>query len=129
MKHQELTAELRTHIFFIPRYRIAKLNDLMFAKIWTRIKLSKECRELVAWYGKDVPKATAPRRVSLTVVMRPRMRPCDVDAFNKALLDSLASAGLILGDRPGQCEIGSLEQRPAAEGEEWGSLIVLEDLP
>lgn len=117
------------HEFFIKWWRPATINRLMFTTVWNRIRLQKEAAEMIGWYGRETPKATGKRRVTILVLMSPRMRPVDADALFKSTLDGLVAAGLLQGDRCENVELAPLEQRPVRDDEEWGTMIRLEDLP
>lgn len=59
-------------------------------------------------YGAHVPKAAGKRRVKLTIVLGPRQRGGDPDAYWKSTLDALARAGLILDDNRQGVELASV---------------------
>lgn len=73
------------------------LNQLMRGKLRSRMRLSKTWRCVVAayWHG---PKATAKRRVRITIVLGYRQRGADPDAFFKATGDALKHCGALVDD-------------------------------
>jgi hypothetical protein len=115
-------------VILIDNFQPTPLNKLMHCH-WAvkhRLKRDDALRIALACDWFDVPRATGKRRVTLTVTLAPRQRGCDVDAFWKALLDSLKQCGRIVDDGPKWVEI-----RPViyVRGKVKATRIELEDLP
>jgi hypothetical protein len=72
-----------------------------------------------------VAKATGKRRVRLTVILGPRQRGGDPDAYHLSLLDALVRAGLLVDDSK---EYVELEPTHYVRETKPGCVIVLEDL-
>ena len=115
---------------FIPQWRPPLVNEWR-GKHWSVAhKLRRATTDLLALYAltQGVPKATGRRRVSVEILLAPRMRRPDRDAFDKLFLDAMVAAGLLLddGDRglAGRVEV-TFRRVPAAE---WGTIITVEDL-
>lgn len=72
-----------------------------------------------------VPRATGKRRVSVEIVLGPRQRGGDPDAYHKSLLDALKHCGAILDDRR-QC----VELTPVtySRGPQRATVVTLEDV-
>lgn len=73
------------------------LNQLMRGKLQSRMRLSKTWRSVVAalWDG---TKATSKRRVWITIILGPRQRGADPDAYFKATGDALVACGALVDD-------------------------------
>lgn len=100
-----LVAPPHTWTFTIPNYRPPKSNDLFRAKFRKRMHLERECKQFVAWYGRDIPKATGKRRVAMHVALAMRQRLPDSDeSCLKAVLDALTAQGLLIDDKRRWCE-------------------------
>jgi hypothetical protein len=119
-----------THRLFIPRWRPATINQLLNLTHWARYRLKGSDQRIVAGYAvkAKTPMADGKRRVSLTVVMGPRRRACDPDSLWKSLLDACVACGLLVDDSREWVELGPIEQRRAAKGEQWGTWLELTDL-
>lgn len=72
-----------------------------------------------------VPPATGKRRVRLHVVLAPRQRAGDPDAYAKSLLDGLVLAGALKDDNRQWCE---WERPTFSRGEHAVSYVTLEDV-
>ncbi len=112
------TIELPTHT--------ARLNQLMGNR-WACAKLKKRDRELIATacmvFG--VLPAAGKRRVSIHVILAPRQRGADPDAFWKSLLDAAKHARAIRDDNRQWCEHGPVTY---SRGEKAGMVVTLQDL-
>jgi Holliday junction resolvase RusA-like endonuclease len=104
------------------------LNCLMRGKLRRRMRLGQLWRKYVWAFSLrgGLAPADGRRRVSFTVTYPPGRRRHDVDAFQKAILDGLTYAGLIVDDGPRWVELGPVRY---ARGEYESVEIVLEDLP
>jgi len=109
----------------ISNWHPARLNELLNACKWKRLRIKKDDKELVAAYGRDVPKATGKRRVSIMLTLAPRQRAGDPDAYWKSLLDALVKAKLLLDDNRQHCELGTVEFE---RGKKRETRITLEDI-
>lgn len=103
------------------------LNRLMRGTLRARMSLGAAFRAVVvvACNG-AVPKAAGRRRVSLLVVLGPRQRGADPDAYFKALGDALVSAGAVVDDSRHWIEWGPVTYERGAEP---GCVLTLEDIP
>lgn len=111
--------------FFIERWHPAKVNQLLSGHWSKGHRLKKRDREMVWAYAQGTPKASAKRRLELTIVLQKGQRGGDVDAYHKSTLDALKHAGLILDDnRQGVELLPILYER----GPGWGTRIRLWDL-
>jgi hypothetical protein len=103
------------------------LNTLTNCHWATRNRLKKHDAAIikVSCLGADVPQAETARRVSLEIVLGPRQRGADRDAYWKTTLDALVKCGALVDDSPAWCELGEVTYR---RGERRGCVIVLENL-
>lgn len=110
----------------IPGYRLPLLNELLRSHPIRRARLKREAAELVWGYAlvAGVPRATGRRRVSLWVVAPWRRLP-DPDSADKALLDALVSAGLLVDD---SAEWVERTEPVFVRGKRVETTITLEDL-
>jgi hypothetical protein len=115
-----------THVLTVPNWHPARLNQWDGRHRSVRHRLKKADRVLLGWYarGARVPPARGKRRVSLVIVLGPRQRAPDPDSFWKSTLDALVVAGLLVGDSPRWCELGTVAFR---RGPQRRTEIVLED--
>lgn len=104
----------------------ATLNSLMHCHWATRNRMKKHDAALIAAsvLGADVPKAESRRRVSLEIVLGPRQRGADSDAYWKSVLDALVKCGALHNDNKEWCELGEVTYR---RGERPGTVICLEN--
>jgi hypothetical protein len=110
--------------FFIPRWHPATVNQLLGH--WAKAhRLKRSDRALIAAYGRQVPKATEPRRVQLTIVLQAAQRAADPDAYFKSSLDGLVHAGLLIDDNRQHVELMPVRFDRSTD---WGTLIDLEDI-
>lgn len=100
-----MIAATATHTITIPNYRPPRSNDLFRARMRKRMGLERECKQFVAYYSRDVPKAAGRRRVSMHVwlAVRQQLPDCEEDCL-KAVLDGLTACGLIIDDSRRWCE-------------------------
>jgi hypothetical protein len=112
----------------IPRWHPRKLNDLIGCHFGTRARRKRSDREIVAGHALEqgIPHALGKRLVKLHLVLRPRQRAGDPDAYHKSLLDALVACGLLVNDNRQHVELGpvSFQRGTAAE---WGTVIEIED--
>jgi hypothetical protein len=110
----------------IPAWHPAKLNELLGH--WAqRHRLKRGDRELVGYYARlaGIPLAVLPRRVSLRIILGPRERAADPDAYWKSLLDALVHCGGLVNDNRQSVELGTVEFH---RGPKRSTEITLEDL-
>jgi Holliday junction resolvase RusA-like endonuclease len=115
-----------THRIPIPDWIPATCNQLLQSR-WGGARRKKADREQViasAWMH-AVPKAAGKRRVTLTVILGPRQRGADVDAYYKSLCDALVHAKMLVDDSPKWCELAPVRYE---RGPGKGSVIELEDI-
>jgi Holliday junction resolvase RusA-like endonuclease len=95
----------------------------MRGKIRERIRLSKTWRLIVAhaWSG---TKATGKRRVTITIILGPRQRGADPDAYFKAVGDALVDCGALVDDSRKWVEWMPVRYD---RGKNTGCMIELED--
>jgi hypothetical protein len=119
-----------THTLFIPGWHPTSLNKLIGmhwrdradAKVTDYTVVAYQCRE-----GR-VTEAVGKRRVSALFVFGKGKRRTDPDSFHKVLLDALVRCKVLKNDSQVWCELGAWECVRAADGEEWGTRVVLEDI-
>jgi hypothetical protein len=115
------------HRLTIPRWHPARLNEIM-GRHWAIGHKRKRADAItIGWHAKasEIPHAEGRRRVSLVIVLGPRQRAGDPDAYWKSTLDGLVLAGLLRNDSSRWCELGTIEFR---RGTEHATEIILEDL-
>ena len=116
------------HTITITNYRPPRTNELYRGRFCKRMAQERECAQFIAHYGRDLPKATGKRRVSLSVTLARRQRLPDADEQSlKAVLDGLVRAELLRGDSRQWCECRPTEfvlsQQPRPQ-----TVITLEDV-
>lgn len=105
-----------------------KLNQMLNARHWSIAHRAKKHDANVialAVLGAGVEKAKRQRRVSLEIVLAPRQRGGDCDAYWKSLLDGLVKCGALKDDNRQWCELGELT---FSRGPRKATVICLEDL-
>ena len=117
------------HVLEIPRWHPAKTNQLYRGHWSEKRKLKQFDKLIVSLLAKEqrIPSASGKRRVTLVVVLPPKARGGDVDAYAKSLLDALTHARLLVDDRKEYAELAPV-QYERGTAFEWGSRILLEDL-
>lgn len=108
----------------LPRHT-TRLNKLLEG-MRQKIVYKKKDRELVAEWAANagIPGATGKRRVSMTVILAPRQRAGDPDAYQKSLGDALVQCGLLRQDSRQWVEWSPPK---FARGEEEKMFVELED--
>lgn len=106
----------------------ARLNQLIGCHWATKHRRTKADRQLVGYccHHAGVPPATGKRRVKLTVVLGPRQRGPDPDAFWKSLLDALVACGALRGDSKEWVELPPVAYQ---RGRARSMHLILEDIP
>lgn len=100
------------------------LNQLMRGKLRNRMSLSGWWRAIVAayWHG---PIAAGKRRVTITIILGPRQRGADPDAYFKAVGDALVRCGALADDCKEYVEWAPVVYE---RGKERGCVIELEEI-
>jgi len=117
------------HEIWIPYWHPTRLNAVR-NRHWSAERAAKDrMARMIGTYAlaNRVPRAAGRRRAALEVTFGPGQRRPDQDAYDKLLLDSLKLCGMLTDDGA-----RGLEGRLAVEfkrGPEWGTLLVLEDVP
>lgn len=111
--------------FRIPNWSPTPVNKLYDHHWASRRKHKKSDAEIVAHYGRGVPKASQKRAVSLHVIFPPGKRMPDVDAYAKSLLDALVHCGLLVNDSSAWCV---LEPVAYSRGQALTTFITVEDI-
>jgi hypothetical protein len=121
-----------TYRIWIPAWRPPATREWV-GRHWSVLhRLKRQTADLLALYRlaePRVPDATGPRKVRLAVRLAPGQRRHDADAFDKVLLDSLVTCGLLLDDsgRGLVGRVGLSFSRARSPGE-VGTLITLTDV-
>lgn len=111
----------------IPDWWPTPLNQLINRHHMAAHRLKKTDAQLIQLMAQrqGVPAATGKRRVSLVIILPPRRRAPDPDAFWKSLLDGLVGAGLLRNDSQHWVECSPVE---FARGKRLCSYVTLEEL-
>jgi hypothetical protein len=109
----------------IDRWHPTRLNELLGHPM-RRARQKKADAQLIAYTCRDagVTRATVPRAVTLTIVLAPRQRAGDPDAYWKSLLDSLVSAGALVNDNRQWCRPMPVQFARAAQS---ATVVQLDD--
>jgi len=119
-----------TYLLVVPRWHPPLCNHWRGRHWSSAHKLRKQAVQLLGSYAMQprVPQATGRRRLSVEIVLAPRQRQPDADAYDKLLLDSLVGAGLLVDDGArglaGRVEVSF---RRGAAGD-WGCVLFLTDV-
>ena len=116
------------HVLVIPKWHPARINQWE-GRHWTvKARLKKSDQEIVWTYSRlaGLPTAEGKRRVRLTIVLGPRQRGGDPDAYWKSLLDALVCAGQLVDDSRQWVTTCPVKYERSAER---ATRIELEDLP
>jgi hypothetical protein len=111
----------------IDGWRPASLNELLKGGPWGAHRLKRRDREYMVLFANlaRVPRATAKRRVSLRIVLPPKQRRFDIDAFQKSTLDACTHAGLVKDDNPKYADWGGVDY---IRGKVLSTTIIIEDI-
>lgn len=111
----------------IDAWHPAKLNDWDGRHWSVRARAKRHDRDLVAAcvLGAGVPKAQGKRRVSVEIVLGPRQRGGDPDAYWKSLLDALVACGALDDDSKERVVLGEVSY---SRGPVKATVIQLEDV-
>lgn len=110
----------------IDGYYPVSLNKLLACHWAKRRRLKRAQYDLIALHCRlaDLPKADAPRSLSLHFVLTKGMRRLDEDNLYKALQDALVACGALVNDSPKWCHRGTVSY---SRGEKLSTTIYLED--
>ena len=111
----------------VPRWHPTPLNKLLKMHHMAAHRAKKGDMQMVAVYGRHVPKAVGKRRVRLILRLKKGQRGVDPDAPLKVALDALVAAGLLTDDNRQGVELAPVHYERGTETD-WGTVIVLEDL-
>jgi hypothetical protein len=111
----------------IPDFHPTTLNEMIGRNKYVIHRRKKKDQGVIAaaFLIARVPRATAKRRVMLTITLGPRQRGSDPDAFWKATLDSLVSIGALVDDSKEWVELPPVRYE---RGERRSTRITLEDV-
>jgi hypothetical protein len=116
----------KTWVLTVPNWHPCPLNKLIGCHHGTaharRAADQRRLADEMALAG--VPEARCRRRVSLRVVLGPRQRACDPDAFWKSTLDALVACRRLVDDSRTWCELGTVEFDRGKKA----TVVTLEDL-
>jgi Holliday junction resolvase RusA-like endonuclease len=112
---------------FIPDWHPTKLNQLIGRHFAVVARLKRVDRwHIATWSLRDgVRAAQGKRRVQLTIILGPRQRAADPDAYWKCLLDALVHCGLLKDDNRQWVELAPVE---FDRGKQKATIIKLEDI-
>jgi hypothetical protein len=116
-----------THIIKIPRWHPRRVNQLLSAHWAVAARMKRSDVEMVHAYSRAVPKATAPRQVTLIITLKPGQRGGDVDSYFKSCLDSLVNLQLLTDDNRQGVTLQPVQYRRGTSTD-WGTEIILQDL-
>lgn len=110
----------------IPNWHPCPLNKLI-GYSWRTVHARKQADQRrvadeMAFAG--IPEARKARRVSLRIVLGPRQRSCDPDAYWKSMLDALVACGRLRDDSRQWCELDHVE----FERGKRSTVLTLEDI-
>lgn len=119
-----------TYSFGIPQWHPTPLNRMMGMNKYVIARLKKRDAKTVwaCFLRSGASKATGRRRVTFTIVLKPKQRGCDPDAYDKSLFDALKHCGAIKDDNRQWVEAPPPDFRRGT-ATEWGIEITLEDIP
>jgi len=101
------------------------LNKLMNSHWGKASRLKKMDRETIGLFFREIPPATRKRRISMLIVLSPKMRAPDPDSFEKSLRDALVQCGVLRNDSHLWVEGQPVE---FARGKSLVTFITLEDI-
>ena len=112
---------------FVTNWHPARVNQWAGRHWSAKHRLRTSDYEILRWdsNSEEVPLAQGKRRVSLEIVLGPRQRAGDPDAYWKLLLDNLKHLGLIRDDSREWLELGTVTFR---RGPQRATAITLEDV-
>ena len=115
---------------WIPGWTPTPLNRLLGAHWGTAHKRKQSDKEVIGravlLYGLKWMPPQGKRKVSMMIVLGPKMRAADPDSFWKSTLDALVSCGALIDDNRQHC---ITEPVQFCRGEYKATYITLEDVP
>lgn len=106
---------------FVLEHEMASLNKRGTNRgAWAARNAYKSDRDMTQWLLKEkrlalkIPKATGPRRLTLTRLFGPRSRQLDTDNLvggGKICVDSFVHEGLLVNDTPQMVELHHMQER------------------
>lgn len=116
---------MATYVVRLP-VQTARLNELLGH--WRKsARIKKRDRDTVAIACRSayLPLALGKRRVSLEVVLGPRQRGADPDAWQKSLADAMVACGALVDDNRQGVEWAPVTY---SRGPQRGMILTLEDV-
>jgi Holliday junction resolvase RusA-like endonuclease len=122
----ESETDLRSWRIEIPGWHPTRLNEMIGFSRFVVARRKKQDRSAIAAWAILTPQALGKRRVGLTIILGPRQRAGDPDAYWKSTLDALVHLGLLKNDNRQWCELlpVAFDRGPAK-----ATTITLEELP
>lgn len=113
---------------WIPKWRPTPLNQLMEGHWSNGARKKKADRWVVLTYVKKekLKPAFCKRRLYVEIVLGPRQKKADPDAYFKSLCDALVHAKMLTDDNDAGVELAPVQY--SRDAQNWGTLIVLEDM-
>ena len=112
---------------FIPHWHPTPLNRLFGSHWATASRMKKADAAIIAIYCRAIPKATGKRRLSVEIVLKPKQRRCDPDAYHKSLCDALVKAKCLVNDSSHYVELSPVQYERGTD-REWGTKLTLENI-
>jgi hypothetical protein len=119
---------MREWVIEIPYWHPIRINDLLSMHWGERIKVKKCQHYLIAveaWAARIPIAEGVKRRVTLTIVLGPRQKGGDPDAYWKVLLDSLVKCKVLVNDSKEYVDLAPVQYQRA---ENEATIILIEDL-
>ncbi len=115
------------HRLRIPSWQPTPLNKLLNCHWATAGRRKKVDKNLICGYclHNRIPIAQGPREVNLLIILGPKQRAPDPDAFHKSTNDALVHARMLIDDNRQFCRNGSVDFE---RGSERATVITLVDL-
>lgn len=115
------------HTLRINGWHPHRLNELLTGHWAARYRRKQEDHAIVALeaLAQQIPQAEGKRRISIELILGPRQRGGDPDAYWKSCLDALVGCGLLCDDSRRYVELGPVT---FARGPRRATVITLEDL-
>lgn len=118
--------EARSWKFTIPAFLPPSGNRLLQMHWGKRTRYKQACYDLVAYYGRDIPKAKSKRMVLITMVRFGQRKKLDTDNARKIVGDGLVKCGLLMDDGP---DFATFAEPVQVRGEGCSTTIQLLEVP